>query len=61
MDLDGGEIRRASGQPVGRGAIVLDGQIAAADLGALWGRARPGLFDHDVSGLELLRQRGRRA
>ena len=61
MDFDGREIGRASGQAVGRRALVLDRHIGAADLGALRGRARPRLLDHDVARLELLRQRRRRA
>ena len=61
MDFDVGEIRRASGQRVGRRAFVVDGEIAGADVGAFRRRARPGLFDDDVAGLELLRERGRGA
>src|SRR5579863_7923454 len=61
MDLDGGEIRRAAGQTVGRRALVLDRHIRAPDFGALWGRARPGLLDDNVASLELLRKRGRGA
>src|SRR6202035_902072 len=56
MDLDRAEIRRASGQSVRRGALVLDRQIPAPHLSALGGRARPGFFDHDVARLEFLRQ-----
>src|SRR5579863_1032848 len=61
MDFDLGEIRRSSGQTVGRRALVFDGQVAAANLGALRGRARPRVFDHDVRGLELFSERGRGA
>ena len=61
MDLDIGEIRRAAGQALGRRAVVVDRQIARADFGALGRRARPGLVDDDVAGLEFLRERGRAA
>ena len=58
MDLDRGEIRRAAGQALGRRAIIADRQIAGADVGALGRRARPGLFNHDVAGLEFLGEGG---
>ncbi len=56
MDLDVPNSAVASGQPVGRGALVLDRQIAASHFSAFRGRARPGFFNHDVAGLEFLRE-----
>ena len=61
MDFDRGEIGRTSGQAVGRRAVVVDDEIAGADLRALRRRASPGLFNHDVPGLELLGEGGRGA
>jgi hypothetical protein len=46
-------------QPVRSGALVLDGEIAARDLGAARGGTAPGLRDHEIAGLAVLRARGR--
>src|ERR1700727_1447754 len=59
MDFDSGEIGRASSQAIGRGAFVLDRQIAASDLCPFRRRAGPRFLDHDVACLEFLRQGSR--
>ena len=60
VDLDlAGEIAGAADQPVRRRALVLDGEIAARDLGAAGRRAAPGLRDDEIAGLDLLGARGR--
>ncbi len=58
MDFDAGEIGGAAGQPVRRGAVVADLEIAGADFGALRRRARPGLFDRQVARLDVLGEGG---
>ena len=57
-------VAKSAEPPVRRSGVaplVLYGQIGAADLGPLRSCARPGLLDHDVAALELLRERGRGA
>src|ERR1700722_20826622 len=49
-----GDIRRAADQPVRRRALVLDGEVAAADFGATRRGAAPGLRNYEISGLDLL-------
>src|SRR5882724_5516519 len=49
-----GDIRRAADQPVRRRALVLDGEVAAADFGATRRGAAPGLRDYEIAGLDLL-------
>ena len=61
MDLDRGEIGGTAGQRVGRRAVVVDDEITDPDVRALRRRASPRLFNHDVPGLELLRNGGRGA
>ncbi len=55
VDLDFfGNIRRTADQPIRRRALVLDGEIAAANFRSAGRRAAPGLRDHEIAGLDLL-------
>src|SRR5688572_1057670 len=54
-------LRHRSGgrqQPVGLRAVVADLQVAGADLGARWRRARPGMANLDVAFFVVMRPRG---
>ena len=55
VDFDlAGDVSGPADQPVRRSALVLDGEIAAADLGPPRRGAAPGLRDHEIAGLDLL-------
>src|SRR5262249_33039304 len=58
LDLPCG-FRTDADKLVRRAALVLDGEEAAADLGAARRCAGPGLRDHEIAGLDVVGARGR--
>jgi hypothetical protein len=57
MNLDSGEVRRTAGQLVGSDTVIVDDEIARADLGPFGRRARPRLVNSDVPAPEFLSKR----
>ena len=53
-----GNFSRRRDEPIGLGAVVLDGEIAGGDFRSAGSRPRPRMLDRDRAFLELMRKSG---